>query len=103
MHHDGVDFGMPVGTPILASADGVIEEVQISNKGYGNKVNIRHDDSFNSVYAQLSEILVKEGQEVKQGEIIAYSGNSGASTAPHLHYEVWKDGEQVNPENYFKD
>ena len=101
MHHNGVDFAMPLNTPIMASADGEIVEVTESDTGYGNRVVVKHDEIYSSIYAQLSKSIVEEGQQVKKGEIIAYSGNSGSSTGPHLHYEVLKDGKPVDPEQFF--
>ncbi|MEM7550550.1 MAG: M23 family metallopeptidase [Bacteroidota bacterium] len=101
MHHNGVDIKMEVGTEVLATSSGTIEEVRYSDEGYGNKVVIRHDKEYQTMYGQLSEINVRVGQKVKKGDVIALSGNSGASTGPHLHYEVVKNGEKVDPENYF--
>jgi murein DD-endopeptidase MepM/ murein hydrolase activator NlpD len=99
--HIGVDFKAPIGTPVLATADGVIEKVENLPNAYGQFIIIKHDGHYQTLYAQLSEIKVDVGQKVKSGEIIGLSGNSGMSTAPHLHYEVIKDGEHVDPEKYF--
>lgn len=99
--HLGIDFRAPIGTPVYATSDGVIETVETPTKGYGKHIIIRHDDSFKSLYAQLFEIKVKEGQTVKQGDLIGLVGSSGTSTGPHLHYEVIKDGKRVDPVNYF--
>lgn len=100
--HKGVDYKAPIGTPIIATADGVIQKVKRSNKGYGNLIVIQHEDAYETRYAQLSEIKVEVGQKVKKGETIALSGNSGTSTAPHLHYEVLKNGVQVDPQLYIQ-
>ncbi len=99
--HFGIDFRAPVGTPVYATSDGVVEKVAEQKRGYGNHIVLRHDDSFKSLYAQLSEIKVDSGQSVKKGDLIGLVGSSGTSTAPHLHYEVIKDGKKVDPVNYF--
>lgn len=99
--HIGVDLKAPIGTPVLSTADGVIEKIEDSPNTYGKYIIIKHDDAYQTLYAQLSEIKVEVGQKVKVGETIGLSGNSGMSTAPHLHYEVIKDGKRVDPEQYF--
>lgn len=99
-HHFGVDFACKVGTEIIATADGIVEKVEPNRKGYGNLLTISHGDQYQTKYAQLSEFKVKEGEKVKKGQVVALSGNSGMSTAPHLHYEVLKDGKRVNPKSY---
>jgi len=95
--HAGVDFGAPVGSPVRAAADG---EVEIAGpvSGYGDHVRIKHD-GFETSYSHLSEIPdgVEPGAHVKQGQLIAYSGNTGLSTGPHLHFEYHVDGEAVDP------
>ncbi len=100
--HFGIDFKCPEGTPIKATADGVVTLAQEKEGGYGVRIKIEHDEHFTTAYAHLSKLKVKEGQKVKKGEIIGLSGNSGFSTAPHLHYEVFKDGKRVDPEEYFQ-
>ena len=100
--HKGCDFKAAIGTPIYATASGTIEIVAHHPKGHGKFVKIKHDENYQTLYANLSEFNVKEGDVVTQGDIIGYSGNSGLSTAPHLHYEVYKDGKVVNPEDYFE-
>lgn len=94
--HAGVDFAVPVGTPVLSIGDG---EVIISkySKVAGNYVVIRHNYQCITRYMHLTKILVKIGQKVKQGQKIALSGNTGRSTGPHLHFEVWIDNQPVNP------
>ena len=72
-----------------------------SDKGHGNHVVLQHDEEYKTVYANLSKFAVSAGMTVKKGQLIAYSGNSGASTAPHLHYEVLQNEEHVNPLNFF--
>ncbi len=101
-HHRGVDFRAPIGTPVLATSDGVVVKVERKTTGYGKRIIIRHDEHFQTSYSQLSEIKVEEGQAVKKGEVIGAVGSSGASTGPHLHYEVIKDGKAENPEAYFQ-
>ena len=105
--HWGMDFTAPVGTPVYATGNGKVTELAGSVSGYndlGHYVKINHGWGYETVYAHLSKYNVKAGQEVKRGDIIGFVGNSGASTAPHLHYEVHKDGQRVNPAlYYFKD
>lgn len=98
--HEGIDFTAPTGTPVWTTGDGVV--YQIEKEGpQGSKVVIDHGNGYKSVYAHLDEIKVKTKKEVKRGEIIGTVGNTGISTAPHLHYEVHKNGKPVNPINYF--
>lgn len=99
--HKGIDFKAPIGTPIYATADGKVKAVIEGDKGHGNHVIIEHDSEYKTKYANLSKFAVSAGMDVKKGQIIAYSGNSGASTAPHLHYEVLRNEEQVNPVDFF--
>ncbi|WP_456070466.1 murein DD-endopeptidase MepM [Haemophilus paraphrohaemolyticus] len=94
--HNGVDFGVPTGTPIIAPSDGVVEHVAFQAKGAGHYIKIRHGH-ITTVYMHLSKPLVKPGQTVRKGERIALSGNSGGSTGPHLHYEFHINGRPVNP------
>lgn len=100
--HLGIDFVAPVGTPVRATSNGVVEKVKKNESGYGWHIIIRHDENFQSLYAQLSRIDVEKGQAVKKGDVIGAVGNSGASTGPHLHYEVIKDGERQDPADYLK-
>lgn len=96
--HKGVDFAAPIGTPVYAAGDGVLEEV--GRKGaYGNYVRIRHTSSLKTAYAHLHKFAkgMSSGKRVKQGDLIAYVGSTGRSTGPHLHFEVLMNGEQVNP------
>jgi murein DD-endopeptidase MepM/ murein hydrolase activator NlpD len=99
--HTGVDFSLEVGNPVHATGDGKIKYTKSSLSGYGKQVHIDHDFGFQTKYGHLDKILVKKGQWVKRGDLIGYSGNSGKSTAPHLHYEVIKNGIKVNPIHYF--
>ncbi|MEO9804078.1 MAG: M23 family metallopeptidase [Reichenbachiella sp.] len=99
--HWGVDFSAPKGTPIYATGDGVVKKVRSSLGGYGRQVEIDHGYGYITKYAHMEMYNVKKGQKVKRGECIGYVGNSGKSTAPHLHYEVTKDGKKINPVHYF--
>lgn len=99
--HRGIDFAAPMGTPVVATADGKVEKTVIKTEGYGKHLVIKHDSIYSTLYAQLSKILVQEGQSVQKGDTIGLVGSSGASTAPHLHYEVIKQGTHVDPEHYF--
>ena len=99
--HEGIDFTAAVGSPIYATGDGIVSEAEYNSGGYGNKIIINHGYSYETVYAHLSRIKVKVGQRVKRGEIIGFMGNTGKSTAPHLHYEVHKAGVPMNPIYFF--
>ena len=100
--HSGVDFAAPVGTHIYCSGDGVVEKVITgSGGGYGINIIVNHGYGYKTRYAHLRKAYVKEGQKVKRGEYIADVGNSGKSTAPHLHYEVLKNDTPINPVNFF--
>lgn len=99
--HEGMDFTAPIGTPVYATGDGVVTEAEYNSGGFGNKIMINHGFSYETVYAHLSRIKVKVGQRVKRGEIIGLLGNTGKSTAPHLHYEVHKSGVPLNPIYFF--
>ncbi|WP_425390451.1 N-acetylmuramoyl-L-alanine amidase [Ekhidna sp.] len=101
--HLGVDFSCPIGSQILATANGVVESLQDKSEGYGKLIKIDHGNGYRTYYAQLSQFKVKEGDQVKKGEVIALSGNSGMSTAPHLHYEVKKGDKRVDPMDYIDD
>jgi hypothetical protein len=102
--HWGMDFTAPVGTPVYATGNGQVVEVAGSVRsrvGLGLSIKIDHGYGYETVYGHLSAFNVKQGQKVKRGDVIAYVGNSGGSTAPHLHYEVMKDGQKVNPALYY--
>jgi murein DD-endopeptidase MepM/ murein hydrolase activator NlpD len=105
--HYGMDFTAPVGTPIYATGDGKVTEVSGSKRsrsGFGLAVTIDHGYGYETIFAHLNSFNVRVGQEVKRGDIIGYVGNTGGSTAPHLHYEVHRNGSAVNPQYYyFKD
>jgi murein DD-endopeptidase MepM/ murein hydrolase activator NlpD len=97
--HRGIDFAAPAGTPVYAAGDGIIEKAGW-NGGYGKYIRIRHGGSFKTAYAHLRGFAsnISEGVRVKQRQVIGYIGTTGRSTGPHLHYEVIKDGDQVNPQ-----
>ncbi|RII26410.1 MAG: hypothetical protein CXR31_12035 [Geobacter sp.] len=97
--HTGIDITLSTGTPLHATADGVVSFAG-KNAGNGNIVVIAHGHGYSSVYAHDSKILVHPGETVKRGTIIAYSGSTGTSTGPHVHYEVWKNGQSVNPKPF---
>lgn len=99
--HSGIDFSGPIGTHIYSTGDGVVEKVSLGNTGYGNNIIINHGYGYKTRYAHVSKVYVKVGQKVKRGEYIADMGNSGKSTAPHLHYEVIKNNKAINPVNFF--
>lgn len=99
--HTGTDFSAPTGTPIYATGDGKVSTYKRSRAGYGNHIVIDHGYGYQTLYAHMSKVDVKRGQKVKRGDVIGYIGSSGRSTAPHLHYEVIKDGRKINPINYF--
>jgi murein DD-endopeptidase MepM/ murein hydrolase activator NlpD len=99
--HRGVDIKAPIGTPIVSTSDGII--VEAGDDGLnGLKVVIKHDEEYSTAYCHMSKINVKVGQKVVTGDVIGAVGNTGASTAPHLHYEVLKDGTYVNPSEFIK-
>jgi murein DD-endopeptidase MepM/ murein hydrolase activator NlpD len=96
--HEGVDFGAPVGTPVLAAADGVVEEARWSG-GYGRWLKIRHAPELETGYGHLSAWArgVTPGASVRQGQVVAYVGATGLATGPHLHYEVFRSGQRIDP------
>ncbi|MEA3000020.1 MAG: hypothetical protein QOH04_2052 [Sphingomonadales bacterium] len=95
--HPGVDLAGPVGTPIYATADGMVDRAEWNTGGYGNLVEIDHGHGIQTRYGHLTRYIVSAGQHVKRGELIAYMGSTGRSTGSHLHYEVRLDGRPVNP------
>jgi murein DD-endopeptidase MepM/ murein hydrolase activator NlpD len=99
--HYGMDFSAKTGTEIYATGDGIVSKIKRSKRGYGNYVKINHGFGYETLYAHMSKYIVKRGQKVKRGEVIGYVGNSGISTAPHLHYEVRKDNKKINPMNFY--
>lgn len=99
--HAGLDFTAPIGTPIYAAADGVIKDAGFNTGGYGNRVVINHGFGYETLYAHMVRIKARVGTRVKRGEVIGYVGTSGKSTGPHLHYEVHKNGTQLDPIYFF--
>ncbi len=100
MHH-GVDFTAEIGTPIYSPGNGIVTRAERNRHGYGLLIEIDHGYGYVTRYAHLSKMEVRTGQEVVRGEIIGRVGNTGSSTAPHLHYEVHRNGRTVNPVYYF--
>jgi len=102
--HSGMDFTAPIGTEIYATGDGTVTKVESSTDGYGKYVKINHGFGYETLYGHMSGFNVKPGQKVKRGNVIGFVGNTGISTGPHVHYEVHRNGDPVNPQAYyFKD
>lgn len=99
--HSGLDFTAPVGTPIYATADGVVQIAGFSADGYGLKVVINHGFGYQTLYGHMVKAKVRAGQNIKRGEVIGYIGSTGKSTGPHCHYEVIKRNTKVDPVYYF--
>jgi murein DD-endopeptidase MepM/ murein hydrolase activator NlpD len=99
--HTGIDFTAPRGTEIYATGDGKVHEVIMKKRGYGYHVIINHGYGYKTLYAHMSKFKVRKGEKIKRGDVIGYVGSTGTSTAPHLHYEVIKNGEKINPMNFF--
>ena len=97
--HQGIDIAAEMGTPIVATADGVVTAAGW-NGGYGNMVDVDHGGGIVTRYGHASALAVTVGQRVRRGEVIAYAGSTGHSTGPHVHYEVRVDGQPVNPAGY---
>jgi murein DD-endopeptidase MepM/ murein hydrolase activator NlpD len=96
--HTGIDFAAGTGTPILAAGDGVVTDAKWWG-GYGRWVRLRHSKQWETGYAHMSQIAVRPGQQVKQGQVIGYVGSTGQSTGPHLHFEVWNNHHPINPKD----
>ncbi len=99
--HRGMDFTAPRGVPIYATGDGKIKRADNKSSGYGKHIRIDHGYGYMSLYAHMSKYNVRKGQKVKRGDLIGFVGNTGRSEAPHVHYEVFKDGERINPINFY--
>jgi murein DD-endopeptidase MepM/ murein hydrolase activator NlpD len=99
--HTGIDFTAPTGTPVYSTGNGRVVKVELGHRGYGNHVVISHGFGYQTLYGHLHKAKVREGQEVKRGQLIGYIGNTGLSSGPHLHYEVIKGSRKINPINYF--
>ena len=98
--HPGMDIANDMGTPIVATADGIVSVAGWNSGGYGNMVDIDHGNGITTRYAHASQVVVSAGQHVRRGQLIAYMGSTGFSTGPHVHYEVRINGQAVNPVNY---
>lgn len=99
--HPGMDFTAEQGTPIYATGNGVVEIADAGAQGYGNHVVVNHGFGYKTLYAHMSRMAVKPGAKVNRGDLLGYVGSTGLSTGPHLHYEVIKNGEKVNPINFY--
>lgn len=99
--HEGIDFSAPIGTEIYATGNGTIVKVEYNGRGYGNNIVINHGFGYSTLYGHMSRFAVRPGQKIKRGDIIGYVGNTGSSTGPHVHYEVWKNGKKIDPINFF--
>lgn len=101
--HEGVDIHNDIGTPVYATGDGTVQYAGATGSSYGIALEVNHGFGYKTWYAHLSKVVARSGQKVKRGQLIAYSGNTGRSTGPHLHYEVRRNGVQQNPVEYFVD
>ena len=99
--HDGLDIAVAEGTEVVAVKSGTVTEVRTSAT-YGKLLRYNTTDGYTIFYAHLSEILVKQGEQIKQGQVVARSGNTGLSTGPHLHYSIYCDGKLLNPKEYLR-
>ena len=99
--HKGMDFSAPRNTPVYAASNGKIIRADSRSIGYGKHIRINHGYGYVTLYAHLSKYNVRKGQKVKRGEVIGYVGNTGISTAPHLHYEVIKEKKKINNVNFY--
>ena len=99
LFHPGVDIAAAYGTPIHAAAAGIVEMAGW-NGGYGQYVKLKHGDGYETAYGHMSAIAATAGQQVQKGDVIGFVGSTGASTGPHVHFEVLTDGEQTNPLQY---
>jgi murein DD-endopeptidase MepM/ murein hydrolase activator NlpD len=99
--HAGLDFSAPQGTPIYATANGTVSTAGSTGNGYGNHVIINHGYGYETLYGHMVRVKVRNGQEVKRGEVIGWVGSTGKSTGPHCHYEVHKYGEKIDPIYFF--
>ncbi len=99
--HAGLDFTAPQGTPIYATADGIITTAGNTGDGYGNHVVINHGYGYETLYGHMVRVKARDGQQVKRGEVIGWVGSTGKSTGPHCHYEVHKNGQKIDPIYFF--
>lgn len=101
--HRGLDIGLPEGTEIYAAAEGVVSLASRSEFGYGYHLLVEHGDGYETLYAHCSALLKEEGERVKAGDVIALAGSTGESTGSHLHFELRKEGEGIDPQKYLKE
>jgi len=99
--HYGMDFTAPTGAEVYATGNGVVKSIERSRRGYGNKLVIDHGFGYETLYAHLNDFNVRKGQKVNRGDVVAFVGSTGLSTAPHLHYEVRVNNKKVNPIYYY--
>jgi murein DD-endopeptidase MepM/ murein hydrolase activator NlpD len=99
--HFGMDFTAPKGTPVYATGDGTVTRADSKSAGYGNHIRIDHGFGYISLYGHLSKYNVTSGRRVKRGDLIGFVGSTGRSEAPHLHYEIFKDDQRINPINFY--
>ena len=99
--HYGMDFSAPRGTPVYATGDGTVIRADNRSTGYGNHIRIDHGYGYTTLYGHLYKYNVKSGQKVHRGDVIGFVGSTGRSQGTHLHYEVFKDGEHINPINFY--
>ena len=99
--HPGMDFTADVGTEVYATGDGIVQKSQDDGWGYGNHVIINHGFGYTTLYGHLSKIAVSSGASIKRGQLVGYVGNTGRSTGPHLHYEVRRGGNPLNPAFFY--
>lgn len=99
--HEGLDFTAPTGTPIYATADGIVTTAGNTSNGFGNHVVINHGYGYETLYGHMVRVKARAGQAVKRGEVIGYVGSTGKSTGPHCHYEVHKNGQKIDPVYFF--
>lgn len=99
--HKGMDFTAPQGTPVYATGDGVVLRADGNATGYGKHVRIDHGFGYVTLYGHMTKFVVKRKQKIKRGDLLGYVGSTGRSKAPHLHYEVRKNGQAINPINFY--
>ena len=99
--HNGMDVSAPRGTPVYATGDGRVERADNRATGYGNHIRINHGYGYTSLYGHLYKFNIRVGNHVKRGDLIGFVGSTGRSQGPHLHYEIFKDGENINPINFY--
>ena len=99
--HKGMDFTAPQGTPVYATGDGVVLRADANATGYGKHVRIDHGFGYVTLYGHMTKFVVKRKQKIKRGDLLGYVGSTGRSKAPHLHYEVRKNGQAINPINFY--